>query len=87
MKFLNNMLILFVLIISNALYAESYKIELSKNDELIIINSTSFKAQTYCFGWEEADQVIFISGNANGICLVADIYNKTRKQKCSFWCE
>src|SRR6476646_10817199 len=43
----------------------SYRVEVSHNDEVFIINGEKFEAQTYCFDMEEGDSVIFIDGDAN----------------------
>ncbi|MBR7003112.1 MAG: hypothetical protein IKI11_10715 [Neisseriaceae bacterium] len=64
-----------------------YYIQFSHDDELFIINDEKFEAKTYCFNMEEGDPVIFIDGNANGVCVSAEILNLRTKEVCSVWCE
>jgi hypothetical protein len=65
----------------------SYEIEAAHNDELFIINGEKFEAQTYCLGWEEGDEVIFLEGSPYGACATATLYNKTKRDTCEVWCE
>ena len=62
---------------SNTLAIDSYMIENAIDDEWFIINGEKFQAHTYCLGWEESDEVIFLDGDANGACASAKIFNKT----------
>jgi hypothetical protein len=70
-----------------AVAATKYEIEVSKNDETFVINGELFKAKTYCFDFDEGDDVIFIEGSANGICTSAEILNMRNKKLCRVWCE
>jgi hypothetical protein len=65
----------------------SYKIEVSHNDEFFLINGEKYKAKLYCFGMEEGDEVIFLSGRPNGVCVSAEIFNMRSKETCRVWCE
>ncbi|MFQ1886989.1 hypothetical protein [Aeromonas veronii] len=65
----------------------SYEIEVAHNDELFIINGEKFEAQTYCLGWENGDEVIFIDGSPNGVCVSATLLNLRMQEKCDVWCE
>ena len=64
----------------------TYYIEKDYNDELFIINGELYKAQTYCLGWSEGEQVIFLEGTP-GICISAKLLNLNRREKCNVWCE
>ncbi|MDH0349905.1 MULTISPECIES: hypothetical protein [Aeromonas] len=65
-----------------------YEIEVAYNDEFFVINSEKFKAQTYCLGWEEGDQVKFLDGSPDGICTSAELLNIDRNNDtCDVWCE
>lgn len=72
---------------STGLTATSYEIEAAVNDEKFIINGEMFEAKTYCMGWDEGAQVIFLEGSAMGACASAELYNLDRKEKCGVWCE
>lgn len=75
-------------VIPFSLYAAtSYQIEAAANDEKFIINGEEFKAKTYCLGWDEGQQVIFIDGSSLGACVSATLYNLNREEKCEVWCE
>ena len=77
-----------MLIFSSSAYAiDIYEIEVAYNDEFFIINDEKFEAKSYCLGWEEGDQVIFLDGDPNGICVSAVLYSKTRHEVCEVWCE
>lgn len=65
----------------------SYMIEIAHNDEVFIINGERYKAKTYCFGFEEGDEVIFLDGNAYGTCVAATIFNLRTKKNCELWCD
>ena len=80
-------IILILLIISNAVAITEYTIEMAYKDELFIINGSKFKAQTYCFGWDVGDRVIFIEGSPLGVCSYAKLYNITKRNECRLWCE
>lgn len=67
--------------------ATSYKIEAAVNDEKFIINGEVFEAKTYCLGWDEGDDVVFIEGSSMGVCTSATLFNLNRKEKCEVWCE
>ncbi len=66
---------------------DSYEIEVAHNDELFIINGEKFKAQTYCLGWGEGDQVLFLEGSPYGACASATLLNLRTREKCDVWCE
>jgi hypothetical protein len=67
--------------------ATEYEIEVSHNDELFIINGEKYEAQTYCFGMEEGDSVIFIEGSEYGACATAKLLNLRTRDICEVWCE
>ncbi|WP_053061862.1 hypothetical protein [Photobacterium ganghwense] len=66
---------------------QGYPIEIANNDELFIINGETFKAQTYCLGWETGEQVKFIEGSPYGACASAKLLNLNRGETCDVWCE
>jgi hypothetical protein len=66
---------------------ESYQIEVAHDDELFIINGEKFEAQTYCLGWEEGDEVLFLDGSPFGACASAELLNLRTREKCDVWCE
>ena len=66
---------------------DSYEIEVAHNDELFIINGEKFEAQTYCIGWEEGGEVLFIEGSPYGACASATLLNLRTREKCDVWCE
>jgi hypothetical protein len=66
---------------------ENYEIEVAHNDELFIINGEKFEAQTYCLGWEEGDEVLFLDGSPFGACASAELFNLRTREKCDVWCE
>lgn len=66
---------------------ESYEIEVAYDDELFIINGQKFEAQTYCLGWEEGDEVIFLDGDPYGACASATLLNLRTREICEVWCE
>lgn len=66
---------------------DSYEIEVANNDELFVINGEKFEAQTYCLGWEEGDQVMFLDGSPYGACASATLLNLRTREKCNVWCE
>ena len=65
----------------------AYLIEMAHDDELFIINGEKYEAQTYCIGWEEGDEIIFIEGSEYGACASAEIFNLDRRESCDVWCE
>jgi hypothetical protein len=65
----------------------SYEIEVAHNDELFVINGEKFEAQTYCLGWEEGDEIIFLDGSPYGACASATLLNLRTGEKCDVWCE
>jgi len=67
--------------------ATVYEIEAAVNDEKFIINGNLYEAKTYCLGWAEGDQVIFVEGSPNGICVSAILFNVNRNESCRVWCE
>ncbi|MGD9686433.1 MAG: hypothetical protein AB7U43_05605 [Desulfobacter sp.] len=73
--------------VSPALAATEFKIEVSHNDELFIINGEKYEAKTYCFDMEEGDYVIFIEGSPMGACTTAKLLNLRTKRVCEVWCE
>ena len=76
-----------MLITLNAYAIMAYYIQVAHDDEFFIINGEKFEAQTYCFGWDEGDRVIFLEGSELGACATAKIYNLDKKTACDFWCE
>lgn len=66
---------------------DSYLIEAAHDDEVFIINGEKFEAQTYCLGWEEGDEILFLEGDPFGACTSAEIFNLRAREKCSVWCE
>lgn len=64
----------------------TYYIEKDHNDELFIINGDLYRAKTYCLGWTEGEQVIFLEGTP-GVCVSAKLLNLNRREKCNVWCE
>lgn len=70
-----------------SLAADSYVIEAAVNDEKFVINGELFVAHTYCFGWDEGDEVMFLDGSPYGACATATLYNKRKKNTCKVWCE
>lgn len=72
---------------TSAIAASTYEIEAINNmEDKLVINSEVFEAKTYCYGFEEGDKVIFIEGNANAVCVSADIFNTRNKNTCQLWC-
>ena len=67
--------------------SSGYPIELARDDELFIINGEKFGAQTYCLGWEEGDEVLFLEGSPFGACASAELFNLRTREKCDVWCE
>lgn len=67
--------------------ASTYEIEVSHNDELFVINGEKFEAKSYCFDFEEGDDVVFLSGSPSGLCTSAEILNLRNKKRCRVWCE
>ncbi|CCO45115.1 conserved exported hypothetical protein [Vibrio nigripulchritudo SOn1] len=65
----------------------SYPIEVAHNDELFIINGEKFEAKTYCLGWYEGQDVIFVDGSPYGVCASATLLNLDNKETCEVWCE
>jgi len=63
-----------------------HEIEAAVNDEKFIIDGELYEAKTYCVGWDEGEEVIFVEGTA-GLCTSAELYNVTRRETCSVWCE
>lgn len=66
---------------------DRYEIATAHNDELFIINGEKFEAQTYCLGWEEGDEVVFLKGSPFGACASAELLNLRTREKCDVWCE
>ena len=65
----------------------TYPIEMAYNDEKFIINGEIFEAKSYCMGWDVGDSIVFLAGSAYGACASAELYNITRSEECSVWCE
>lgn len=63
----------------------SYRINLSRNRNIFLINGDVYKPQTVCSGWSEGDIVVFIEGTA-GVCVLAEILNLSNNEICSFQC-
>jgi hypothetical protein len=72
---------------SRASSRDTYEIEVAHNDEFFVINGEKFEAQTYCLGWEEGDEVIFLDGSPYGACASATLLNLRTEEKCDVWCE
>lgn len=66
---------------------QGYLIEVAHNDELFIINGEKYEAKTYCLGWDEGEEVMFLEGSALGVCVSAKLLNVDRKEVCEVWCE
>ena len=80
-------LLLAAAISTSAIAANTYEIEAINNmEDKLVINSEVFEAQTYCYGFEEGDKVIFIEGDANAVCTSAKIFNTRNENTCSLWC-
>ena len=80
-------LILAAAMSTSAIAASTYEIEAINNmEDKLVINSEVFEAQTYCYGFEEGDRVIFIEGDANAVCASAKIFNTRNENTCSLWC-
>lgn len=72
---------------TSAIAASTHEVEAINNiEDKLVINSELFEVQTYCFGFEEGDRVIFIEGDANGVCASAEIFNIRNKNTCRLWC-
>ncbi|WP_413189875.1 hypothetical protein [Psychrobacter sp. AT9] len=72
---------------TSAMAASTYEIEAINNrEDKLVINSEVFEAQTYCYGFDEGDEVIFIEGDANAVCASAEILNTKNKNTCRLWC-
>lgn len=67
--------------------ADGYLIEVVYDDELLITNGEKYEAKTYCLGWEEGEEVLFIEGSPYGVCVSAKLYNLNRRESCNVWCE
>jgi len=78
---------LLMVIPTSVFSATSYEIEAAVNDEKFIINGEVFEAKTYCLGWDEGEEVVFIEGSPMGVCTSATLFNLNRKEKCEVWCE
>ena len=65
----------------------AYVIEVAHDDESFIINGEKFEAQTYCWGWEEGDEVLFVEGSPFGACATAELFNLRTRERCDVWCE
>jgi len=63
------------------------EVEATANDETFVINGEVFKAQTYCFNIDQGDRVLFIEGNANGVCATAKFLVMRTGNVCEVWCE
>ncbi|MFZ5616212.1 MAG: hypothetical protein ACOZAA_02665 [Pseudomonadota bacterium] len=64
-----------------------FPVELSHDDELFVINGEKFEARTYCFNVEEGDEVMFIDGDANGVCVSAAFISLRTGKTCEVWCD
>lgn len=64
-----------------------YEIEASGNDEWFVINGEKYQAQTYCFGFEKGDRVMFLEGSPHGACATAKLLNLRTDEICDVWCE
>lgn len=73
---------------SNTMSASSeYRIDVSHDDELFVINGEKYEAKTYCFNMQEGDKVIFLEGSAFGACASAKILNLRTNKVCEVWCD
>ena len=66
--------------------SDSYKIELSYNNELFIINSISYKARTNCYNMEKGDEVAFVDGIPQEACTSTTVINLRTNDKCELRC-
>jgi len=73
-------------IASYASNRERYEIETAQNDALFVINGEVFDAQTYCLGWKEGDEILFLDGSPHGACVEATLLNLRTREKCDVWC-
>lgn len=64
-----------------------YVIEVADNDDTFVINGEVFKAKTYCFGISTGERVLFLEGNANGVCTTAKFVVLGSGKVCDVWCE
>lgn len=72
---------------TSAIAASTYEIEaINDMEDKLVINSELFEAKTYCHGFDEGDEVIFIEGDANAVCVSAEIFNTKSKNTCRLWC-
>ena len=55
------------------------------DDEHFVIADKVFSAKTYCFGWSQGDQLVFVDGNQS-VCVSMNIYNKRTHKLCEVWC-
>ena len=77
-----------LLFLPTTLYAaDSYQIEVAHNDDFFIINGEKYEAKTYCLGWDEGDNVVFLEGSEYGACVSAKLYNLNKEETCEVWCE
>ena len=80
-------LIIAVAMSTSAMAASTYEIEaINDMEDKLVINSETFEAKTYCNGFYEGDRVIFIEGDANAVCVSAEIFNIRNKNTCRLWC-
>ena len=72
---------------TSAAAANTYEIEaINSMEDRLVINSEIFEAQTYCYGFYEGDRVVFIKGDANAVCVSAEVLNLRNKNTCLLWC-
>jgi hypothetical protein len=62
------------------------------DDETFVFKGRSgnieiFKAKTYCFHVEKGDQVIFLEGGPDSVCVSAEFLDLRTEEKCEVWCE
>ena len=72
---------------TSAIAANTYEIEaINDMEDKLVINSEIFEAKTYCYGFNQGDKVVFIEGDANSVCVSAEIFNTRNKNTCRLWC-
>lgn len=73
---------------STVCYAiKEYKIEINYKNEFFIIDGKKFTAHnSYCYGMDEGDTVIFTKGGPDTYCYTAEIINLRTKKDCKLNC-
>ena len=65
----------------------SYTVEASSNDEIFIVDGEVYKAQTYCIGFADRGDEIYVVDGTHGLCVSAKLINKSSGESCDVWCE